>query len=139
MTSPSISVASWSADRAGGTVRLTARGRALLVVLLGVAVAILAVAVLFVVGARMAAADTAAVVPEAGGPVQPGAVLAARGLAHPHVVVAGDTLWDLATALDPAADPRVTIDRIQRLNGLAGSDLVIGRTLWLPVPAAQEG
>ncbi len=49
-------------------------------------------------------------------------------------VASGDTLWDIAADIDPSADPRVTIDRIERLNAMApGSVLQAGQTLVVPV------
>lgn len=44
----------------------------------------------------------------------------------------GDTLWAIATMLEPETDPRVTVDEIERLNpGLSGP-LVTGRRLFVP-------
>ncbi len=43
----------------------------------------------------------------------------------------GDTLWEIARAADPAADPRDTIDAIAELNGLAGP-IVPGQQLLIP-------
>ncbi len=49
-------------------------------------------------------------------------------------VMSGDTLWDIAVDIDPSADPRVTIDRIEHLNAMApGSVLQAGQTLVVPV------
>jgi nucleoid-associated protein YgaU len=47
------------------------------------------------------------------------------------VVQPGDTLWEIARAADPAADPRDTIEAIAELNGLAGS-IVPGQQLLIP-------
>lgn len=49
-------------------------------------------------------------------------------------VAAGDTLWDIAVEVAPTADPRATIDRIERLNAMtATSVLQVGQTLVVPV------
>ncbi|HEX6988133.1 MAG TPA: LysM peptidoglycan-binding domain-containing protein [Bacillota bacterium] len=49
------------------------------------------------------------------------------------VVSAGDTLWDLAEAHGPqGADPRVTVDRIQRLNSLSTPLIRPGQRLLIP-------
>lgn len=49
-----------------------------------------------------------------------------------HVVAPGDTLWALAQQVAPGADPRETVDRIMRLNGLQGVDVQVGTVLLLP-------
>jgi hypothetical protein len=55
-----------------------------------------------------------------------------------HQVQPGDTLWALASAVDPSADPRAVIHEIQDLNAgnSALSDdgqLRVGQTLRLPI------
>ena len=63
---------------------------------------------------------------------------AAFGGAEPlptrHVVVhSGDTLWSIARAAAPEADPRVTIEAVRDLNGLASdAPLVPGQLLTMP-------
>ncbi len=135
MTSPTI--APWAADTAVAAIRLTGRGRAILGALLAVVAVIAAAGLLLGAGSRpgVVAADAAAADSAAAG--LDGAALAALGLARAHVVAQGDTLWDLAVALDPAADPRPMVDRIQQLNGLQGSQLAIGQRLWVPVAPGQ--
>lgn len=54
-----------------------------------------------------------------------------------HVVQPGDTLWSIATSLEPAADPRETVRRLIELNEsqpeLASTgQLRIGQELVLP-------
>ena len=49
-----------------------------------------------------------------------------------HVVAPGDTLWALAQNVAPGVDPRETVDRIMRLNGLQGVDVQVGTVLLLP-------
>ena len=48
------------------------------------------------------------------------------------VVQPGDTLWSIATARYPAADPRERIQAIEALNGLSGPQIAVGETLELP-------
>jgi hypothetical protein len=47
-----------------------------------------------------------------------------------HVVQPGETLWDIAVALAPDADPRATVDLLVDLNG--GGSLAVGERLVLP-------
>ena len=48
------------------------------------------------------------------------------------VVQPGDTLWAIATAHYPDADPRERVDAIEQLNGLAGPQIEAGEVLRLP-------
>jgi hypothetical protein len=48
------------------------------------------------------------------------------------VVQPGQTLWQIARALDPGADPRDTVQRIVDANALRGAEIEAGRTLVLP-------
>ena len=47
-------------------------------------------------------------------------------------VAPGDTLWGIATQIDPGADPRALIAEIRELNALAQSGLVPGQQLLVP-------
>lgn len=49
-----------------------------------------------------------------------------------HTVAPGETLWSLADTAAPQADPRETVDRIMRLNGLTGPQVQIGQVVLLP-------
>lgn len=47
-------------------------------------------------------------------------------------VQAGDTLWGIASEVDPGADPRVLIAEIREINSLSQSGLVPGQVLVVP-------
>ncbi|WP_033333508.1 LysM peptidoglycan-binding domain-containing protein [Actinomadura welshii] len=59
-----------------------------------------------------------------------------RETKHPARTVTvepGETLWDIASAADPDTDPRLVVQRIIDLNGLAGDPTVHpGQELRLP-------
>lgn len=62
-----------------------------------------------------------------------GAVVVGRDAAlREHLVAPGDTLWQLAQNAAPGADPREMVDRIMRLNNLAGVDVQVGSVLLIP-------
>lgn len=44
----------------------------------------------------------------------------------------GQSLWSLAEAYDPDADPRLVMQQIQQLNSMAGDQLQPGEVLWVP-------
>lgn len=49
------------------------------------------------------------------------------------VVEPGETLWDIASSADPGSDPRLVVQRIIDLNGLGGDPIVHpGQELRLP-------
>lgn len=94
--------------------RLTARGRRVLTVLAAVPLAIAALAV--ALNGGMATATSGS------GPV-----------AFQRVTVqAGQSLWQLAESLAPAADPRDVISDIVHLNQLSGADVRAGQQLAIP-------
>ena len=49
-----------------------------------------------------------------------------------YVVRPGDTLWSIATRLDPSIDPRVVVDAITSANGVDPGALVPGQQLSIP-------
>lgn len=64
-----------------------------------------------------------------------GATASLTGSSQPFsyvTVEAGQTLWQLATQLEPAADPREVIARIVTLNQLASADVSAGQELAIP-------
>lgn len=99
------------------SVRLTRRGRAVLVLLL--AGLLLAV---FSIGQR----DT-----------QAASVVAQSGAAAPATttVQPGESLWSLAQRIAPENDPREVIAQIRRLNDLETASLQVGQHLLLPTAA----
>ncbi|MFJ2506247.1 LysM peptidoglycan-binding domain-containing protein [Microbacterium sp. NPDC087592] len=104
-----------ASTRPATRLRLTTRGRA---VLLGFASVPLAIGIAFAAlsgGSAIASgADTAAVSVET------------------VTVMPGDTLWSIATGVAPGADPRDVIGEISRMNLLRGGELQIGQTLAIP-------
>lgn len=102
-------------DRA--PIRLTRRGRAVLVAL---PATVTLVALWLTVGPGALAGDGGG----HGGPSRPACTV---------VVGPGDTLWGIAAAADPGADPRRTVQRIMDLNGLGGDPVVRpGQEIRLP-------
>lgn len=92
--------------------RLTRRGRILLVVL--VAALLL---VVFSIGRASSQASSSAV----------------KAAPATVVVQTGETLWQVARRVAPKADPRVTVQRIIDLNGLGGAaDVHPGQQIVLP-------
>ncbi len=48
------------------------------------------------------------------------------------VVRPGQTLWSIAAAAEPSADPRVVIQQIIETNALSGATIHVGQLLWVP-------
>ena len=94
--------------------RLTRRGRA---VMAGVSA--------LAIGALSIALATAAQASHAGQPA-PGRY-AAKVEVRP-----GQSLWSLAEAYDPDADPRLVVQQIRLLNSMAGDQVQPGEVLWVP-------
>ena len=101
------------AVRPRGTVRLTRRGRMVVVVLALIAV--------LAVGLVLASGSVAT--GEAGTP-EPTQVV---------MVAPGDTLWDIAAAVAADGDVPEMINRIQELNALDSGMLAAGQRLLVPV------
>jgi Tfp pilus assembly protein FimV len=99
------------------SVRLTRRGRAVLVLLLS---ALLLAA--FSIGQR----DT-----------QAASVGTGSGASAPTAttVQPGESLWSVAQRIAPENDPREVIAQIRRLNDLQSSQLQVGQHLLLPTAA----
>jgi nucleoid-associated protein YgaU len=110
---PVVSPRRTAAARPSAPVRLTHRGRLVL------ALALALVAGLAVLGLGLGGASA---VRGTGGPVT-----------TTVVVQPGETLWQIAQRVAPGADPRLTVDRLQRLNGLDGALVVPGQELVVPI------
>ena len=100
--------------------RITQRGRSLLVAV--VAAPLVIAAMVFALNGGEATASL-------GGPDLP----------FQYVTVSsGETLWQLAGELAPTADPRQVIDQIVQLNQLTSSDVFAGQELAIPGEYAQQ-
>ena len=111
--SPVSRLANSPVDKAvSSPVRLTRRGRVLVVVLL---LAVALGALVLVTAPATATGD-------------PGvAAVADRVTVRP-----GETLWSIAERVRPGADPRATIARIRDMNGLQSSVAQAGQVLLVP-------
>ena len=103
-------------------VRLTRRGRVVVVFLL----ALVATVALFVLGLVPSQASTG--VPSAAAPG--GAAAAPSG--SRIVVQPGDSLWSIAAEVAPRTDPRVEVQRLIDRNHLGGTSIEAGQALVLP-------
>src|SRR5271169_205563 len=99
--------------------RLTRRGRAVVagLIIVCATVAVLLVGLLASGGAQ------------ASNHGQPGSVY--RGM-HQIVVQPGQTLWSIASAAEPAADPRFVVQQMMSVNALSGAEIEAGQLLWVP-------
>lgn len=105
-----------SAQPASVPLRLTRRGR--------VVVAIATVLVLAVLSLVIAASAQATNHPVS----SPGTHQSVAQV----TVRPGQSLWSVAEAADPNADPRVVIQQIVELNALTGNVVFAGQRLWVP-------
>ena len=99
-----------------GPARLTRSGR---IVMTGVAALIIGMA-------SVALATAAQATRTVGGVSSPGRYIARV------VVRQGQSLWTLAEAYDPDADPRLIVADIEQLNSMTGDQLQPGQALWVP-------
>jgi hypothetical protein len=99
--------------------RLTRRGRVVVAVL---AVTVIA-AIALVIG--LAAAGGA----QAANHGQPRAGY--QGM-HEIVVRPGQTLWSIASAAEPGADPRDVVQQIMTANAMTATTITAGQLLWVP-------
>jgi hypothetical protein len=103
-----------------GAIRLTRRGRAVVATAAILAV-LTAVALIWLSAAGGAqAADRG---------ISPGS--AYQGMTQ-VVVRPGQTLWSIASAAEPAADPRIVVQQIIDANALSGAVIQAGQLLWVP-------
>lgn len=115
-------IALHEAPRRTTRLRLTVRGRRLLVAVIAAPLA---------VGLGV-------------GAVSGGAALAARDAAtgsSPYTTVTvtpGDTLWSIAERVDPRDDPRDVVDTIVRVNALPDVTIVPGQQISVPRPGHAD-
>jgi len=101
--------------------RLTRRGRRLAVTLaVGTAMLALVLGLVAIAGGAQAADHG---VPGAGH----------AGMTR-VVVQPGQTLWAIAAAADPGADPRAVVAEIMQVNALGAAAIQPGERLWVPKP-----
>jgi len=110
---------SWPGGQSG-PVRLTRRGRA---VVAGLTI-LAATAVAVVLWLSLAAGAQAA---SHGQPARAGYLGMTRIVVRP-----GQTLWSIASAAEPSADPRIVIQQIMDANSLGGTSIRAGELLWVP-------
>ncbi|GAA5025403.1 LysM peptidoglycan-binding domain-containing protein [Microbacterium fluvii] len=96
--------------------RLTARGRRVLLGLAALPAAVVLAAAVIGGGSALASHS-------AGAPADAFSSI---------TVAAGDSLWSIAERVAPDADPRDVIDDIVRLNALHGAGLTAGQSLAIP-------
>ena len=103
-----------------GAVRLTRRGRRVVAALALALTASVVMLIWLAAAGGAAASDHRA--PARG---------AYQGLTQ-VVVRPGQTLWSIAAAAEPSADPRVVIQQIVEANALSGATIHTGQLLWVP-------
>jgi LysM repeat protein len=113
MFRPQAPVRRSPATRSGSTVRLTRRGRLLVLVA--------ALLVAFAIGVFVTAAGSVAT-------QQPGTPEPTRIVQ----VQSGQTLWDIAAERADGGDVRAMMEKIERLNALDSSVLQVGQRLVVP-------
>ena len=99
--------------------RLTRRGR-------------IVVAALVIIGATMAALLITLLASGGAQATNHGAARGGYQGMHQVVVQPGQTLWSIAAAAEPSADPRTVIQQIMTANALAGPGVSAGQQLWVP-------
>ncbi|WP_164743407.1 LysM peptidoglycan-binding domain-containing protein [Microbacterium sulfonylureivorans] len=117
ITTPALTGASFrSAARPATRLRLTVRGRRVLAVLAALPAALAVCFAMISGGSALASRD-------AGAPIESFTTI---------TVSSGDTLWSIAEAVAPAADPRDVVDALVRLNALDSVSLQAGQSLAIP-------
>lgn len=97
-------------------VRLTRRGR----------LVVTAAAVLMVAALSVVLAGAAQALGHSGAPARQGSAITKVE------VRPGQSLWTLAQAYDPNADPRQVIQEILQLNSMSTDQVQPGQVLWMP-------
>jgi LysM domain len=99
--------------------RLTRRGRVV-------------VAALVLVGATIATLLITMLVPGGAQATNHGSARGGYQGMHQVVVRPGQTLWSIAAAAEPAADPRAVVQEIMSANALTDPAVSAGQLLWVP-------
>jgi hypothetical protein len=120
MSTPAAMTAPARRPAGHGRVRLTRRGRLVVWALAALTAAAVLIPVWLLAAGGAQAANHG---------LPPAAVHA--GLRQ-VVVRPGQTLWSIALAADPTADPRVVTQEIIQVNALSSQVLVPGESLWVP-------
>jgi hypothetical protein len=120
MSTPAAMTAPARRPAGHGQVRLTRRGRLVVWALAALTAAAVLIPVWLLAAGGAQAANHG---------LPPAAVHA--GLRQ-VVVRPGQTLWSIALAADPTADPRVVTQEIIQVNALSSQVLVPGESLWVP-------
>jgi len=128
--------------RATPHLRITRRGRAVLTLLAAVPLSAGAVMLVSATGASASLAsvsdssfsDAATAGSSLSGPSATTGTRSIAGVADYVQVAAGDSLWSVAEAIAPEADPREVIDDLVQTNGLTSLDVYPGQQLEVPSP-----
>ncbi len=99
--------------------RLTRRGKAVVAIFVVTGLTVLALLVTMLASSGAQATNHGA--PDAG----------YQGMRE-IVVRPGQTLWSIASAAEPTADPRIVIQEIMTANALTSTDIAAGQLLWVP-------
>jgi LysM domain-containing protein len=108
-----------AAEPAAAALRLTARGQAVLRVVVAVGLALVVAAAVLLIGRQAQAGESGKPLP-----------------VTYRVVLPGETLWEIAGKVAPSADRRDTVEQIEELNALPGASVSAGQRI--AVPAADR-
>ncbi|GAB2839753.1 LysM peptidoglycan-binding domain-containing protein [Microbacterium insulae] len=122
ITTPSFGTRAFAGERHRTRLRLTVRGRRVLASLAALP-AVIAIALALVSGGTALASR------------EDGAV---AGSFETVTVSHGDSLWSIAEAVAPQADPRDVVDAIVRLNALDGVTVQAGQSIAIPAEYASQ-
>lgn len=122
ITTPSFGTRAFVGERHRTRLRLTVRGRRVLASLAALP-AVIAIALALVSGGTALASR------------EDGAV---AGSFETVTVSHGDSLWSIAEAVAPQADPRDVVDAIVRLNALDGVTVQAGQSIAIPAEYASQ-
>ena len=122
ITTPSFGTRAYGAERHSTRLRLTVRGRRVLASLAALP-AVVAIALALVSGGSALASR------------EDGAAAASF---ETVTVSHGDSLWSIAEAVAPQADPRDVVDAIIRLNALDGVTVQAGQSIAIPAEYGSQ-